>query len=50
MKFHRSIGPVALLFSALGSIVGSGWLFGPLYAAQIAGPQSFRLPFQKLGV
>jgi amino acid transporter len=38
MKFHRSIGSVALLFTALGSIVGSGWLFGPLFAAQVAGP------------
>ncbi len=38
MKFQRSIGSIALLFSALGGIVGSGWLFGPLYAAQVAGP------------
>lgn len=38
MQFQRSIGSLALLFSAIGGIVGSGWLFGPLYAAQIAGP------------
>lgn len=38
MKFHRSIGSVGLLLSAVGGIVGSGWLFGPLYAAQVAGP------------
>lgn len=38
MKFQRSIGSFALLFSAIGGIVGSGWLFGPLYAAQVAGP------------
>ncbi len=38
MQFNRSIGSIALLFSALGGIVGSGWLFGSLYAAQIAGP------------
>jgi amino acid transporter len=34
----RSIGPVALLFTGLGSIVGSGWLFGAWHAAEIAGP------------
>lgn len=38
MKFQRSISSFTLLFSAVGGIVGSGWLFGPLYAAQIAGP------------
>lgn len=38
MKLQRSIGSFALLFSAVGGIVGSGWLFGPLYASQIAGP------------
>lgn len=26
------------MFVSLGSIIGSGWLFGALYAAQIAGP------------
>lgn len=38
MNFQRSIGSVALWFTAVGGIIGSGWLFGPLYAAQIAGP------------
>ena len=38
MKFQRSISTVSLLFSAVGSIIGSGWLFGSLYAAQVAGP------------
>ena len=38
MKLQRSIGSIGLLFAAVGGIVGSGWLFGPLYAAQIAGP------------
>jgi amino acid transporter len=38
MTFKRSIGSFALLFAAIGGIIGSGWLFGPLYAAQIAGP------------
>ena len=26
------------MFVSLGSIIGSGWLFGALYASQIAGP------------
>lgn len=34
----HSIGKIALLFTACGGIVGSGWLLGPLYAAKIAGP------------
>ncbi len=38
MDFKRSIGPIGLLFAGISSIIGSGWLFGPLYAAQIAGP------------
>ena len=37
---HRHIGPVALLFVSVGGILGSGWLFGPLYAVQLAGPAS----------
>lgn len=38
MKFQRSIGSIGLLLAGVSSIIGSGWLFGPLYAAQIAGP------------
>ncbi|HEX2548424.1 MAG TPA: APC family permease, partial [Gammaproteobacteria bacterium] len=38
MNFKRSITPIGLLLAGIGSIIGSGWLFGPLYAAQIAGP------------
>src|SRR5690242_5872305 len=38
MKFIRSIGTFSLLFAGIGSVIGSGWLFGPLYGAQIAGP------------
>lgn len=34
----RAISPFALLMLSVGGIVGSGWLFGPLYAAKIAGP------------
>jgi len=38
MKFQRMIGPIGLLFAGISSVIGSGWLFGPLFAAQIAGP------------
>lgn len=39
-RLRRDIGTVGLLFTAVGSIIGSGWLFGALTAAQIAGPAS----------
>ncbi len=35
---QRQIGPLALLFTGITGIIGSGWLFASLYAAQIAGP------------
>lgn len=38
MQFKRDIGLLGLLSVGIGGIIGSGWLFGPLYAAQIAGP------------
>jgi amino acid transporter len=37
-KLHREVSTVGLLFLSLGSIIGSGWLFGALYASQVAGP------------
>jgi amino acid transporter len=39
-RLRRDIGIVGLLFTAVGSIIGSGWLFGALNAAEIAGPAS----------
>lgn len=36
--FKRSISSMGLFFTAVGGVIGSGWLFGPMYAAQIAGP------------
>ena len=36
--FRRDVGIVGLLFVSAGSIIGSGWLFGALYASQQAGP------------
>jgi amino acid transporter len=32
------VSSLGLMFVSLGSIIGSGWLFGALYASQIAGP------------
>src|SRR5215212_3791147 len=37
-KLQRDVSTVGLLFFSLGSIIGSGWLFASLYAAQVAGP------------
>jgi amino acid transporter len=37
-KLRREVGLVPLMFFSLGSIIGSGWLFGALYAARGAGP------------
>ena len=37
-KLHREVSTIGLLFVCLGSIIGSGWLFAGLTAAQIAGP------------
>ena len=35
---EREIGAADLLFTGITGIIGSGWLFASLYAAQIAGP------------
>ncbi len=35
---RREVGPFALMFTGLGSIIGSGWLFGAWHAARLAGP------------
>ncbi|SAL72257.1 amino-acid permease [Caballeronia cordobensis] len=37
-SIQRNIGPWALMLTGLGSIIGSGWLFGAWKASQIAGP------------
>ncbi|MEZ5349171.1 MAG: APC family permease [Microthrixaceae bacterium] len=34
----RAIGAIGLTFVAVGGVVGSGWLFGPLFASKVAGP------------
>jgi amino acid transporter len=37
-RLQRDVSTIGLLFFSLGSIIGSGWLFTPLVATQIAGP------------
>lgn len=37
-RLRRDVGRVGLLFTSVGSIIGSGWLFGALNAAKQAGP------------
>ena len=39
-RLRKEAGIVGLLYASVGGIVGSGWLFGPLHAAQQAGPLS----------
>ena len=40
LKFQRTISIPGLLFASLSCMIGSGWLFGSFYTAQIAGPAS----------
>jgi hypothetical protein len=37
-KVRREAGVIGLLYASLGSIIGSGWLFGALNASLQAGP------------
>jgi amino acid transporter len=37
-ELRRDVGMVGLLFASVGSIIGSGWLFGAFNAAKEAGP------------
>ncbi len=39
-RLRRDMGRISLLFAGVGSIIGSGWLFGALNAARLAGPSS----------
>ncbi len=39
-RLRHNAGVIGLLYASLGSIIGSGWLFGPLHAALEAGPLS----------
>jgi amino acid transporter len=37
-RLRRDVGKIALLFTSVGSVIGSGWLLGALNATTIAGP------------
>src|SRR5215467_11422344 len=37
-KLQRKVGLIALMFTSVGSIIGSGWLLGALTASKVAGP------------
>lgn len=39
-QLSRRISPMTLFMLSMNGIIGSGWLFAPLYAAKIAGPAS----------
>ncbi len=39
-KLRKDAGLVGLLFVGVSTMIGSGWLFGPMHAAQDAGPLS----------
>ncbi|HKK13314.1 MAG TPA: APC family permease [Gammaproteobacteria bacterium] len=39
-KLRKEAGPIGLLYASLGGMIGSGWLFGALHAAKLAGPLS----------
>jgi len=39
-SLRRTVGPFALMLTGLGSIIGSGWLFGAWKAAGLAGPDA----------
>src|ERR1700733_8764512 len=38
----REVGFIGAVWASESSIIGSGWLFGALYAAQAAGPAATR--------
>ena len=39
-RMRRQMGTVGVLFSSVGVVIGSGWLFGAYNASKIAGPGS----------
>lgn len=44
-NLQRKMGTFSLTMVGLGSIIGSGWLFGAWRAAQIAGPRHYLLDY-----
>jgi hypothetical protein len=41
-KLRRDVSLLGLMFVLLGWVIESGWLFGALYASQIAGPAAMK--------
>jgi len=39
-KMKREVGLISLTFVGVSGVIGSGWLFAPMLAAQMAGPAS----------
>ncbi|MDE2023301.1 MAG: amino acid permease, partial [Gammaproteobacteria bacterium] len=39
-KLRKDAGVIGLLFVGVSTMIGSGWLFGPMHAAKDAGPLS----------
>lgn len=37
-NLRKQVGFIGLTWASVGSIIGSGWLFGSFYAVKIAGP------------
>ena len=37
-NLRKQVGFIGLTWASVGSIIGSGWLFGSFFAVQIAGP------------
>jgi amino acid transporter len=37
MELNRRFSPISLLMLSINGMIGSAWLFAPLYAAKIAG-------------
>ena len=40
MELNRRFSPISLLMISINGMIGSAWLFAPLYAAKIAGSQA----------
>src|SRR5690348_9447556 len=37
-SLRRDVGRIGLMFTSVGSVIGSGWLLGALNATTVAGP------------
>ena len=48
-ELNRRLGLSQLLFVSVGAIIGSAWLFAPLFAAQAAGRGDGAKPGKRRG-